>query len=26
LPAEAGVCAFHPSQEVTLLEIALHGS
>jgi hypothetical protein len=26
LPAEAGVCAFQPSQEVTLLEIALHGS
>jgi mannose-6-phosphate isomerase len=26
LPAEAGVCAFQPSQEVTLLEIAIHGS
>jgi hypothetical protein len=26
LPAEAGLCAFHPSQEVTLLEIAIHGS
>jgi hypothetical protein len=26
LPAEAGVCAFQPSQEVTLLEIAVHGS
>jgi mannose-6-phosphate isomerase len=26
LPAEAGVCAFRPSQEVTLLEIAIHGS
>ena len=25
LPAEAGVCAFRPSQEVTLLEIAIHG-
>jgi mannose-6-phosphate isomerase len=26
LPAEAGVCAFQPCQEVTLLEIAIHGS
>jgi mannose-6-phosphate isomerase len=26
LPAEAGVCAFQPRQEVTLLEIAIHGS
>ena len=26
LPAEAGACAFRPSQEVTLLEIAIHGS
>jgi hypothetical protein len=26
LPAEAGLCAFQPSQEVTLLEIAIHGS
>jgi mannose-6-phosphate isomerase len=26
LPAEVGVCAFQPSQEVTLLEIAIHGS
>jgi mannose-6-phosphate isomerase len=26
LPAEAGVCAFQPSQAVTLLEIAIHGS
>jgi hypothetical protein len=26
LPAEAGVCAFQPSQEITLLEIATHGS
>jgi len=26
LPAEAGVCAFQPSGEVTLLEIAMHGS
>ena len=26
LPAEAGVCAFQPSSEVTLLEIATHGS
>jgi hypothetical protein len=26
LPAEVGVCAFRPSQEVTLLEIAIHGS
>ena len=26
LPAEARVCAFQPSQEVTLLEIAIHGS
>jgi mannose-6-phosphate isomerase len=26
LPAEAGVCTFRPSQEVTLLEIAIHGS
>jgi hypothetical protein len=26
LPAEAGVCAFQPSQEVTLLEIVIHGS
>jgi mannose-6-phosphate isomerase len=26
LPAEAGVCAFRPSQEVTLLEIAIHES
>jgi hypothetical protein len=26
LPAEAGVCAFQPSQEVILLEIATHGS
>ena len=23
LPAEAGVCGFHPSGEVTLLEIAI---
>jgi len=26
LPAEAGVCAFQPSGEITLLEIAIHGS
>ncbi|MGD0939722.1 MAG: type I phosphomannose isomerase catalytic subunit [Terracidiphilus sp.] len=26
LPAEAGVCEFRPSQEVTLLEIAIHES
>jgi mannose-6-phosphate isomerase len=26
LPAEAGVCAFQPSPQVTLLEIAIHGS
>jgi len=26
LPAEAGVCAFQPTKEVTLLEIAIHGS
>jgi mannose-6-phosphate isomerase len=26
LPAEAGVCVFQPGQEVTLLEIAIHGS
>jgi hypothetical protein len=26
LPAEAGVCAFQPSQQVTVLEIAIHGS
>jgi mannose-6-phosphate isomerase len=26
LPAEAGACAFQPSEEVTLLEIAIHGS
>jgi mannose-6-phosphate isomerase len=26
LPAEVGVCGFRPSQEVTLLEIAIHGS
>ena len=26
LPAEVGVCAFRPSQEVTLLEIAIRGS
>jgi mannose-6-phosphate isomerase len=26
LPAEVGVCSFQPSQQVTLLEIALHGS
>ena len=26
LPAEAGVCAFRPSQEVTLLEIAIYES
>jgi mannose-6-phosphate isomerase len=26
LPAEVGVCAFQPSQEVNLIEIAIHGS
>jgi mannose-6-phosphate isomerase len=26
LPAAVGVCAFKPNQEVTLLEIAIHGS
>jgi len=26
LPAEVGVCAFHPSPQATLLEIAIHGS
>jgi mannose-6-phosphate isomerase len=26
LSAEAGVCAFQPSEEITLLEIAIHGS
>jgi mannose-6-phosphate isomerase len=26
LPAEVGVCAFKPRQEITLLEIAIHGS
>ena len=26
LPAEVGVCVLQPSQEVTLLEIAIHGS
>jgi mannose-6-phosphate isomerase len=26
LPAESGVCAFQPSEDVTMLEIAIHGS